>query len=505
MGTNPTNIIRCDKCDFSTVLPRKFREHLVQAHDLQISPSHYGLPYTSPIFRQGYGSLQDRTNPLDLTHTHSTPMSNSRSATNALTSFLRGMHNTPPVYGGTNQSFTQGQGMNQMTGFHNPHNSNDHEQAQNNLASSYLRSIVSSIVNNPVPNFPPANSTVSSSNLFTSVAAETHPSVNLQVNQGQVKVKQEPPDSPQATDLSKRSSFQAFQYDTCPDRPTRMSLNNDILYNNQARRSSTPLDFSSRTVSTSFDGNRSFMNSFGASPSRQRDRFGVHQSLDSYESFSIGRARLRNNHNGNHGNQNSTSGLDSFRSRDYHNNSFSQLYTPRSRSRSLGDRAQDLTSSFIQGANNSSVTTDCTRSIVVKKETTNGNQCMSDVGVQCRMPSVKSESSNHDNQQSNDGQRTMGDFVDQGVQCELMSTVQLLNQRNLNNDNESDYSSESQQNFQLPCHRCNHCSITFDDEVLFSIHIGCHSHTDPFVCNVCGKHCGNKYGFYSHIMRGHHY
>ncbi|ESO98400.1 hypothetical protein LOTGIDRAFT_90174, partial [Lottia gigantea] len=50
--------------------------------------------------------------------------------------------------------------------------------------------------------------------------------------------------------------------------------------------------------------------------------------------------------------------------------------------------------------------------------------------------------------------------------------------------------------------RCSHCGITFEDEVLFSIHIGCHSHTDPFVCNVCGKQCINKYGFYSHIMRG---
>ncbi|KAK0070037.1 ikaros family zinc finger protein-like isoform X1 [Biomphalaria pfeifferi] len=51
--------------------------------------------------------------------------------------------------------------------------------------------------------------------------------------------------------------------------------------------------------------------------------------------------------------------------------------------------------------------------------------------------------------------------------------------------------------------RCYFCGVTFDDEVLYSIHIGCHSHTDPFMCNVCGKQCHNKYGFYSHIMRGH--
>jgi IKAROS family zinc finger protein len=52
--------------------------------------------------------------------------------------------------------------------------------------------------------------------------------------------------------------------------------------------------------------------------------------------------------------------------------------------------------------------------------------------------------------------------------------------------------------------RCDHCGITFDDEVIFSIHMGCHSHKDPFICNVCGRSCENKYAFYTHIMRGHH-
>ena len=51
--------------------------------------------------------------------------------------------------------------------------------------------------------------------------------------------------------------------------------------------------------------------------------------------------------------------------------------------------------------------------------------------------------------------------------------------------------------------KCLHCGITFDDDVMFSIHVGMHSHTDPFVCNLCGRACGNRYGFYTHIMRGH--
>ena len=51
--------------------------------------------------------------------------------------------------------------------------------------------------------------------------------------------------------------------------------------------------------------------------------------------------------------------------------------------------------------------------------------------------------------------------------------------------------------------RCAHCGVTFEDEVLHSLHMGCHSHRDPYICNVCGRHCKDRYGFYTHIMRGH--
>ncbi|KAK2150263.1 hypothetical protein LSH36_415g02034 [Paralvinella palmiformis] len=53
--------------------------------------------------------------------------------------------------------------------------------------------------------------------------------------------------------------------------------------------------------------------------------------------------------------------------------------------------------------------------------------------------------------------------------------------------------------------RCHCCGITFDDDVMYSIHMGCHNHRDPFICNVCGKSSDNKYTFYTHIMRGHEY
>lgn len=89
---------------------------------------------------------------------------------------------------------------------------------------------------------------------------------------------------------------------------------------------------------------------------------------------------------------------------------------------------------------------------------------------------------------------------ERGIQCELISSPPRSNR--LNNPRVStDSEQHSMSGFES---RCSHCGITFEDEVLFTIHVGCHSHTDPFVCNVCGKKCGNKYGFYSHITRGHH-
>lgn len=50
---------------------------------------------------------------------------------------------------------------------------------------------------------------------------------------------------------------------------------------------------------------------------------------------------------------------------------------------------------------------------------------------------------------------------------------------------------------------CWYCGIVFDDDVLHAIHMGCHSVADKFVCNVCGLECGDRYGFNSHLVRGH--
>ncbi|XP_053384950.1 DNA-binding protein Ikaros-like [Mercenaria mercenaria] len=51
--------------------------------------------------------------------------------------------------------------------------------------------------------------------------------------------------------------------------------------------------------------------------------------------------------------------------------------------------------------------------------------------------------------------------------------------------------------------RCEHCTIIFKDDVIHSLHMGCHSLEDPFKCNICGNIYNSKYGFYTHFIRGH--
>ncbi|CAD5111893.1 DgyrCDS1158 [Dimorphilus gyrociliatus] len=52
--------------------------------------------------------------------------------------------------------------------------------------------------------------------------------------------------------------------------------------------------------------------------------------------------------------------------------------------------------------------------------------------------------------------------------------------------------------------KCQYCGITFEDAVMHSLHMGCHSHSNPYMCNVCGLLCSSKFDFYSHMMRGEH-
>nr|XP_057918141.1 zinc finger protein Pegasus-like [Doryrhamphus excisus] len=52
--------------------------------------------------------------------------------------------------------------------------------------------------------------------------------------------------------------------------------------------------------------------------------------------------------------------------------------------------------------------------------------------------------------------------------------------------------------------RCPHCDIHFPDNILYTIHMGCHLYEHPFRCNVCGHTCTDKYDFACHFAQGQH-
>ncbi|XP_038590939.1 zinc finger protein Pegasus-like [Micropterus salmoides] len=53
-------------------------------------------------------------------------------------------------------------------------------------------------------------------------------------------------------------------------------------------------------------------------------------------------------------------------------------------------------------------------------------------------------------------------------------------------------------------HRCQHCHIHFLDNILYTIHMGCHGYEHPFQCNICGHMCVDRYDFACHFARGQH-
>ncbi|CAL8391407.1 unnamed protein product [Arctogadus glacialis] len=44
----------------------------------------------------------------------------------------------------------------------------------------------------------------------------------------------------------------------------------------------------------------------------------------------------------------------------------------------------------------------------------------------------------------------------------------------------------------------------FPDNILYTIHMGCHGYENAFQCNICGHSCINKYDFACHFARGQH-
>ncbi|XP_076104270.1 uncharacterized protein LOC143072968 [Mytilus galloprovincialis] len=391
MGSNPVNVLKCSKCAYTTILPRKFRDHCLQAHNDRIEPPrvhHFETsvhsPYQPPSFHQT--PLQIDT--LDLSaHGQPSPSNSNMTATNALHSLLSGIHPTQLSYRPQNNPTLQTQCLNQ---FSNYVPQVQRQTEENHMASNYLRSIVSSIMNTNMPPRVPVTSTMTSSGYFLPRTTEVHRecqssclSSNYQSNlpsSRQVKVKIEPRDYDEATDLHVSSSGPPYR---------------------------APKDMSHR---------------INMQPYQQR-------LVETFENNS----------------QNESSNcMDSIRTNSTDSSSSQQEV------RSSADNVVNTT---------------------VKSETTT-------IGVQCGLH--KSDSLIEISQ--------IQPTVDCGIQCELMHHSRVV-----------------AADCPVKENTCGHCGITFDDEVLYSIHIGCHSHTDPFVCNVCGKQCSNKYGFYSHIMRGHHY
>ncbi|KAH9499175.1 hypothetical protein Btru_004344 [Bulinus truncatus] len=121
------------------------------------------------------------------------------------------------------------------------------------------------------------------------------------------------------------------------------------------------------------------------------------------------------------------------------------------------------------------------------------------VSTHCSVPFIKIEFPPHRDACSYLNHNTCS-RTDREVQCEIISASSGQYRPGGRTQSETVSSAGGSAVMET---RCYFCGVTFDDEVLYSIHIGCHSHTDPFMCNVCGKQCHNKYGFYSHIMRGH--
>lgn len=57
---------------------------------------------------------------------------------------------------------------------------------------------------------------------------------------------------------------------------------------------------------------------------------------------------------------------------------------------------------------------------------------------------------------------------------------------------------------QQSSYKCQHCEVYFSDNILYTIHMGCHGYDHPFQCNNCGHMCTDKYDFACHFARGQH-
>ena len=82
------------------------------------------------------------------------------------------------------------------------------------------------------------------------------------------------------------------------------------------------------------------------------------------------------------------------------------------------------------------------------------------------------------------------------------SGMMLLNEEETEELDDVDAKSENlSDSFQQSSeYRCKYCNIVFNEYSLYSIHVGMHSNSNPWKCNVCGQICSNKIDFAVHIL-----
>ena len=476
---NQASIIKCGKCSYTTTLPYKIREHYLQIHnDVRgnglpqdiplVENGIYGAPHRLINSRCTLGSLSIHQNPGDtlagqVPYLGYTPL------------MMNGHSNTYPYAPNNRQP-----SLNSLDPYMNSQYGILRSRPEGQQAvSNYLRSIIPSAGNShSTPRHP--TSTLTSSDYFISPVVDPSHHVeslrnhrDLDINSvsntvqssPDVKVKVEPIEIDAQSDVSSTANG----YTT---------LTPDISQTAEVQPSQQ-IHSLNDIVSTTHSNHGNVMSRSVVSPHRRNNQS---QSLDD---------RCLNRRQGVTRSLNLETVLETQEN---------QRSRPPGlqRSRSCTDivSGSDAYNSF-----NSSISS----SLKFGTRT---------IGVQCVLPVVKSEIDLngdyfHHHHQPIIRQQINIKGVERGVQCSIISASRsnhlgqqgpdgdgVPSDRSDLNEHPSSVVSES---------RCHHCGIVFEDEVMFSIHIGCHSHTDPFICNICGKRCGNKYGFYSHIMRGHHF
>ncbi|XP_067657099.1 ikaros family zinc finger protein-like isoform X2 [Haliotis asinina] len=469
MRNNPATVLRCGKCDFSTVLPRKIREHYSQDHGEDYGPPLPPMQEATALRIQTYGDNHFGGRHMEIPHNQCTqtamPVGTIHTLLGAAPPSMQFARAEPQIL--TN-CVTQ----------YRPYEVPAQRVAQeNHMASDYLRSIVSNIITTHHTPRVPATSTITSSSFYLPPPVESsqglsplnHPLTRQQQgeesSEEEVKVKVEPVDCDGASDVSSSATPVRSNAPRHMEAQTTQRLSMETLEpapagdrNNEATPSGEQAINNVKSTEAVRPQNevRSSVESHDIRPSViPRD---IRSMVDIHENRPI--IETRDLH-------------PVFDSRDVHSameaRDIRQVIDPR-------DVRGGLDVHF---ANRH-----------IKTE-------MSNIGIQCTLPAVKTENASVSND-NYDRRRPRMFLVERSVQCELLSSVRRISSTRLVSD-----TNEGDQTLLRPGSKCTHCGVTFEDEVLFSIHIGCHSHTDPFVCNVCGKQCYNKYGFYSHIMRGH--